>query len=42
MPMASSPVRADVEGAALEDFGEFNKLVGFEDIWEFDERWSEV
>jgi len=32
----------DVKGAALGDFGEFNKLVGFEDVWEFDEKWAEV
>ncbi len=32
----------DVKGAALEDFGEFNKLVGFEDVWEFDARWAEI
>lgn len=32
----------DVKGAALEDFGEFNKLVGFEDVWDFDEKWAEV
>ena len=32
----------DVKGAALEDFGEFNKLVGFEDVWAFDEKWAET
>lgn len=32
----------DVKGAALEDFGEFNKLVGFEDVWDFDKKWAEV
>lgn len=32
----------DVKGAALEDFGAFNKLVGFEDVWDFDKKWAEV
>lgn len=32
----------DVAGAALDDFGEFSKLVGFEDVWEFDNKWAEV
>lgn len=34
--------KGDVAGAALEDFGAFNKLVGFEDVWEFDRKWAEV
>ena len=34
--------KGDVKGAALEDFGEFNKLVGFEDVWEFDKKWAEI
>lgn len=32
----------DVKGAALEDFGAFNKLVGFEDVWDFDKKWAQV
>ena len=34
--------KGDVAGAALEDFGAFNRLVGFEDVWEFDKKWAEV
>ena len=32
----------DVKGAALEEFGAFHKLVGFEDVWAFDKKWAEV
>jgi 2-methylisocitrate lyase-like PEP mutase family enzyme len=32
----------DVAKAALADFGEFSKLVGFEDVWDFDRKWAEV
>lgn len=31
----------EVGGAALDDFGEFSKLVGFEDVWAFDRKWAE-
>lgn len=27
--------------AALEDFGAFSRLLGFEDVWEFDRKWAE-
>lgn len=30
----------DVAGADLEDFGAFSRLVGFEDVWDFDKRWA--
>ena len=30
----------DVAGADLEDFSEFCRLVGFEDVWEFDRKWA--
>ena len=26
----------------LYDFGEFNKLVGFEDVWEFEKKFPEI
>lgn len=32
----------DVSGTNLEDFSEFSKLMGFEDVWEFDKKWAEV
>ncbi len=32
----------DVANAELDDFGEFSKLMGFEDVWEFDRKWAEV
>jgi 2-methylisocitrate lyase-like PEP mutase family enzyme len=32
----------DVAGADLEDFGAFSRLMGFEDVWEFDRKWAEV
>ena len=32
----------DVAGAQLDNFGEFSKLMGFEDVWEFDRKWAEV
>jgi 2-methylisocitrate lyase-like PEP mutase family enzyme len=30
----------DVSSANLEDFGEFSKLMGFEDVWAFDKKWA--
>lgn len=30
----------DVAGADLDDFGEFSKLMGFEDVWEFEKKWA--
>lgn len=32
----------DVAGAQLDDFKEFSKLMGFEDVWEFDRKWAQV
>ena len=32
----------DVANAQLDNFGEFSKLMGFEDVWEFDKKWAEV
>ncbi len=32
----------DVAGAKLDDFGEFSRLMGFEDVWEFDRKWAEI
>ncbi|WP_050931853.1 isocitrate lyase/PEP mutase family protein [Aestuariivita boseongensis] len=32
----------DVANAQLDNFGEFSKLMGFEDVWEFDRKWAEV
>ena len=29
------------ESAALEDFGTFSRLVGFQDVWDFDQKWAE-
>ena len=29
------------ESAALEDFGTFSRLVGFQDVWDFDRKWAE-
>jgi hypothetical protein len=34
--------RGDVSATNLEDFGEFSKLMGFEDVWEFDKKWAEI
>lgn len=31
----------DVANADLEDFGEFSKLMGFEDVWAFDRKWAD-
>ncbi|MFT4794240.1 MAG: 2-methylisocitrate lyase-like PEP mutase family enzyme [Paracoccaceae bacterium] len=30
----------DVVGADLDDFGDFSKLMGFEDVWAFDRKWA--
>lgn len=30
----------DVSSTNLEDFGYFSKLMGFEDVWEFDRKWA--
>ncbi len=32
----------DVASAQLSDFGEFSRMMGFEDVWEFDRKWAEV
>ena len=32
----------NVTNAQLDNFGEFSKLMGFEDVWEFDKKWAEV
>lgn len=32
----------DVANAQLDNFGEFSKMMGFEDVWEFDRKWAEV
>ena len=32
----------DVANARLDNFGEFSKMMGFEDVWEFDRKWAEV
>jgi 2-methylisocitrate lyase-like PEP mutase family enzyme len=32
----------DLTSAKLADFGEFSRLMGFEDVWEFDRKWAEV
>jgi 2-methylisocitrate lyase-like PEP mutase family enzyme len=32
----------DVANADLDDFGEFSKLMGFQDVWDFDKKWAEV
>ena len=31
----------NVEGVALEDFGEFSKIMGFEDVWDFEKKWAD-
>lgn len=31
----------NVEGVNLEDFDKFSKLMGFEDIWKFEKKWSD-
>ena len=30
----------NVAGVALEDFGEFSKIMGFEDVWDFEKKWA--
>ena len=32
----------NVEGVNLEDFDKFSKLMGFEDIWAFEKKWSDI
>jgi len=32
----------NVEGVILEDFDKFSKLMGFEDIWAFEKKWSDI
>ncbi|MCR9127298.1 MAG: isocitrate lyase/PEP mutase family protein [Rhodobacteraceae bacterium] len=32
----------DVQGVALDDFGAFSAMMGFEDVWAFDRKWAEV
>jgi len=31
----------NVAGVALEDFGEFSKIMGFEDVWDFEKKWAD-
>ena len=31
----------NVTGVALEDFGEFSRIMGFEDVWDFEKRWAD-
>ena len=31
----------DVSGLVLEDFGEFSKIMGFEDVWDFEKKWAD-
>lgn len=31
----------DVSGLILEDFGEFSKIMGFEDVWDFEKKWAD-
>jgi hypothetical protein len=30
-----------VTGVALEDFGEFSRIMGFEDVWDFEKKWAD-
>ena len=34
-------VSGNVDGVELEDFDRFSKLMGFEDVWEFENKWSD-
>ncbi|MFZ8878023.1 MAG: isocitrate lyase/PEP mutase family protein [Paracoccaceae bacterium] len=31
----------NVTGVALEDFGEFSRIMGFEDVWDFEKKWAD-
>ena len=31
----------NVTGVALEDFGEFSRIMGFEDVWNFEKKWAD-
>lgn len=31
----------NVTGLALEDFGEFSRIMGFEDVWDFEKKWAD-
>ena len=31
----------NVDGVALEDFGKFSKIMGFEDVWDFEKKWAD-
>ena len=31
----------DIAGARLDDFGDFSRMMGFEDVWAFDKKWAE-
>ena len=31
----------NVSGLVLEDFGEFSKIMGFEDVWDFEKKWAD-
>ena len=31
----------NVTGVGLEDFGEFSRIMGFEDVWDFEKKWAD-
>ena len=31
----------NVTGVELEDFGEFSRIMGFEDVWDFEKKWAD-
>ena len=31
----------NVTGVTLEDFGEFSRIMGFEDVWDFEKKWAD-
>ena len=34
-------ITGNVTGVALEDFGEFSRIMGFEDVWDFEKKWAD-
>ena len=32
----------NVDGVELEDFDKFSRVMGFEDVWNFEKKWSEL
>jgi 2-methylisocitrate lyase-like PEP mutase family enzyme len=38
---AKLDISGNVDGVELEDFERFSKLMGFEDVWEFENKWSD-